>query len=142
MSIYEDIRQGLEEALAYEKGQITLRTNTISIIEPEVFSAHDIKNIRKATVMSQAAFAAAMGVTKKTVEAWESGKNHPGGTAKRLLAFVEDDPKFFEKEGIVYLEQPRESKIESRCFSASSTKTTDFSLPCFSRSPIVVMEVN
>lgn len=142
MSIYEDLMQGLGEALAYEKGQISLRTNTMSIIEPEEFSARDIKIIRQETGLSQAAFAAAMGVTKKSVEAWESGRNRPTGTAKRLLAFVEEDPKFFEKEGIVYLGQPQESKIESRYFSASSTKTTDLSLPVFSRSPIKVWEAN
>ena len=35
--------------------------------------------------MTQAVFASYMGVSKKTVEAWESGKTHPTGPACRLL---------------------------------------------------------
>lgn len=101
MSLYESLKQGLTEAIEYEKGRISLRTNTISITEPEEFNAHDIKSIRLCTGLTQAAFASAMGVSKKTVEAWESGRNTPSGTAKRLLAIIEEDPRFFEREGII-----------------------------------------
>ena len=35
--------------------------------------------------MTQSVFAAYMGVSKKTVEAWEGGRTHPTGPACRLL---------------------------------------------------------
>jgi putative transcriptional regulator len=35
--------------------------------------------------MTQNVFAAYMGVSPKTVEAWEGGRTHPNGTAFRLL---------------------------------------------------------
>ena len=35
--------------------------------------------------MTQSVFAAYMGVSKKTVEAWECGRTHPTGPVFRLL---------------------------------------------------------
>lgn len=32
-----------------------------------------------------------MGVSDKTVEAWEAGTNHPSGAASRLLSMMEMD---------------------------------------------------
>jgi putative transcriptional regulator len=46
-------------------------------------------------------FAKFMGVSVKTVEAWESGRNHPEGTACRLLTMTSNDPTFPVKSGIV-----------------------------------------
>ena len=42
-----------------------------------------------------------MGVSVKTVEAWEAGRNHPEGAACRLLALTKQDPQFPIKMGIV-----------------------------------------
>jgi len=114
MSIYESLVRGLNEAIEYERGTISLRSNTLIISDPEEFNANDIKNIRTETGLSQAVFAAAMGVSKKTVEAWEAGRNTPSGTAKRLLAIVEENPKFFETEGIVdyNCQKNEENKVE------------------------------
>ena len=39
--------------------------------------------------MTQKIFADYMGVSPKTVEAWESGINHPVGPACRLLSLLE-----------------------------------------------------
>ena len=41
--------------------------------------------------MSQKTFASYMGVSDKTVEAWEAGTNHPSGTASRILSMMEMD---------------------------------------------------
>ena len=38
--------------------------------------------------MTQSAFANYMGVSSKTVEAWEKGTNHPTGPACRLIYFL------------------------------------------------------
>ena len=38
--------------------------------------------------MSQKAFAGYLGVSPKTVEAWEAGTNQPSGAASRLLSMM------------------------------------------------------
>ena len=39
--------------------------------------------------MTQKMFAAYIGVSQKTVEAWESGKNTPAGSSSRILSMFE-----------------------------------------------------
>ena len=39
--------------------------------------------------MSQAAFAAMLGIGKTTVQQWEQGQKRPAGAARRLLDVVE-----------------------------------------------------
>ncbi len=58
------------------------------------FTATDIKKIRNDFGATQAAFAEILGVSKKTIEAWEAGRNRPDGPARRLLAAIEADPHF------------------------------------------------
>ena len=55
------------------------------------FTAVEIKEIRKAAGLSLGAMASYMGVSQKTVEAWESGRNHPTGPALRLLELLKND---------------------------------------------------
>ena len=66
--------------------------------------AEEIKGIRNRLNMTQAVFALFMGVSKKTVEAWESGQNIPNGPSLRLLWMAEQDPGFPERYGIVKVE--------------------------------------
>jgi len=42
-----------------------------------------------------------MGVSVKTVEAWESGRNHPNGTACRMLALTRKDPDLPFTSGVL-----------------------------------------
>lgn len=65
------------------------------------YEACEIKEIRNSLGMTQAVFALFMGVSKKTVEAWESGRNMPDGPARRLLAMVQADPEIPARYGIV-----------------------------------------
>jgi len=65
------------------------------------YGACEIKEIRNSLGMTQAVFALFMGVSKKTVEAWESGRNMPDGPARRLLAMVQADPEILARYGIV-----------------------------------------
>lgn len=50
----------------------------------------EIRRIRKSCGISQSVFADCMGVSKKTVEAWEYGKNTPTGPACRLLYILDN----------------------------------------------------
>ena len=79
MSVYEDIIRGLQEAVEYEQGTIKSRVHSLTVKNVESYSSKQIKLIRLSTKMSQTLFAAALGVSVKTVEAWESGRNKPDG---------------------------------------------------------------
>ena len=65
------------------------------------YSAMEIKEIRKKLHMTQAVFACFMGVSKKTVEAWEAGQNTPSGASLRLLFLADNDPNLPERYGII-----------------------------------------
>ena len=68
------------------------------IVEPvKVYEADEVKKIRNSTGMSQKVFASYMGVSDKTVEAWEAGTNHPSGAASRLLNMIEQDKELIIK---------------------------------------------
>lgn len=65
------------------------------------YSAVEIKSIRSRLCMTQTVFAHFMGVSKKTVEAWEAGYNTPNGPSLRLLSMVEKDPEIPKKYCII-----------------------------------------
>lgn len=100
-SLYEDIKRGLEEAIAYNEGRLAARKTTMSVAPLSTFTAAEIKGIRNSTGMSQALFAKYMGVSVKTVEAWEAGRNHPEGAACRMLAITKANPSFPTSSGII-----------------------------------------
>ena len=49
------------------------------------YSGKEIRDIRTKAGMTQSVFASYMGVSIKTVEAWEGGRTHPTGPVFRLL---------------------------------------------------------
>jgi putative transcriptional regulator len=101
MGVFDKIKTGLEEAIAYEQGTLQTRTTKLSVSPVDRYQASEIKEIRKSTGFTQAVFAQYMGVSVKTVEAWEAGRYHPEGAACRLLSITKNDPKFPIKAGIV-----------------------------------------
>lgn len=90
-NVYESIMTGLQEAIEDSKKEKTLRKNIVSIIPVKEYNAEEIQEIRKSTGLSQRLFAGYIGVSIKTVEAWERGINHPSGAASRILTMMEMD---------------------------------------------------
>ncbi len=101
MNVYDGIIQGLEEAIAYNEGKIKARTKTMSISPVPDFEAAEIKNIRNELGMTQVLFAGFMGVSTKTVEAWEAGRNMPDGPARRMLSMLKADPALPQRFNII-----------------------------------------
>lgn len=97
-SVYESIMTGLNEAIedAQSEGK-KLNRRTVTIIPVKEYGAEQVRNIRNSVGMSQSTFAGYLGVTKKTVEAWEAGTNHPSGAASRILNMMEMDTEFGRK---------------------------------------------
>lgn len=85
-SLFEDLKQGLEEAIEYEKGK-----GKATITPVKEYSGKEIREIRMKAGMTQTVFATYMGVSKKTVEAWESSRTHPTGPVFRLLDILNSD---------------------------------------------------
>ena len=101
MGVFDKIKTGLEEAIAYEQGILEAPTKELTVQPVCHYNAKEIKDIRINAGMTQAIFAEFMGVSVKTVEAWEAGRNRPIGSACRLLYLTKTDPAFPQKAGIL-----------------------------------------
>lgn len=89
-SVYESIMTGLTESVEDARsGGKRLKKRIVTIVPVKEYSAAEVKRIRKNTGLSQKLFASYMGVSDKTVEAWEAGTNHPSGAASRILSMME-----------------------------------------------------
>lgn len=86
---YESLKKGLTEAIAVERNEIKARKVTYVFTPVKKYSNVQVKKIRNNANMTQSVFANYMGVSPKTVEAWEKGTNHPVGPACRLLSLLE-----------------------------------------------------
>ena len=62
-----------------------------------VIAVSDVTMARHKSGLSQAQFACLMGVSVRTVQAWEQGKRNPSGAAKTLLRVAETAPKVLRK---------------------------------------------
>jgi len=82
MSIYKSIIQSLTEAVDYQQRKISVRKTKLTIKPIVTFNNEDIKQIRQKTGLSQVVFAGSLGVSPKTVEAWENGRNKPEGVSR------------------------------------------------------------
>jgi ribosome-binding protein aMBF1 (putative translation factor) len=54
----------------------------------------DVKAARKATKLSQAKFAEALGLSTVTLQAWEAGRRHPRGLESKVIRAILKEPKF------------------------------------------------
>ncbi len=105
---------GLQEAVAYEHGELPLRTRTWQqddhgwalardevstppvragqVSPPPRYDSVRIRAIRAKLQMSQRLFASALNVSDRTVQAWERGARQPDGSALRLLEIADEHP--------------------------------------------------
>lgn len=88
VDFFSSIKEGLKEALAYEKGKASLETIARKRSLPDV----NVKAERESLGMTQKAFANALGVSKRTVEAWDTGRNTPSPAAKNLIHLISQKP--------------------------------------------------
>ena len=92
-SLFDDLKEGLQEAIAFAKGEGPARVTRFEIEPVITYTNVEIREIRTNAKMTQAVFALYMGVSIKTVEAWESGRNIPQGTAQRFLQLLQTGGK-------------------------------------------------
>lgn len=93
VDFFSGIMDGLQEALAYTKGKAAADTFARKRSLPTV----NVADLRSALSMTQKAFAEILGVSCRTVEAWESGKSTPTPTAKKLMFLIQEDHSLVQK---------------------------------------------
>lgn len=94
-----------------------------------------VKAFRKEYGLTQTALANMLGVTKKTIEKWEQGKNNVGGSSAVLLKLLNDNPNLIEQLYRVKVDvqgkQPAEEykSIGSTVVALSSNKSESLRFP-------------
>ena len=101
MGVYESIIKGLNEAIDFETGKGKARIAKCTVNPAPEFDAKQIREARLSLGMTQTTFAQVMGVSVKTVEAWEAGTNRPVGAARRLLSILQADPSMLAELDII-----------------------------------------
>lgn len=95
--IYDDMRQSLADALAYERGQaVDLRTTEVPA-PPKPMKPEEIRHVRQSLNASQEVFARFLCVSTKAVQAWEQGLRRPQSAALRLLDIAKRNPSVLVK---------------------------------------------
>ncbi|MBI4557268.1 MAG: helix-turn-helix domain-containing protein [Candidatus Hydrogenedentes bacterium] len=91
LSVFEQIKSGLEDCLAHARGELTLATVRLPAPPPKT-DAKRIVALRRNLRMSQAVFAATLNVSKRTVQSWEQGLRQPSEASLRLLQILRVQP--------------------------------------------------
>ena len=87
----ERLRASLTETLAFARGEIELKTTTLSIPEPPpAYDAERIRSLRTGLGFSQPYFSRLLNVSSKTVQSWEQGTRLPSQASARLLQLIEN----------------------------------------------------
>ncbi|VEU79995.1 helix-turn-helix domain-containing protein [Haploplasma axanthum] len=72
-------------------------TSKLEVIDVDsIITSDSVKSIRNKLNMTQTSFADMLGVSVKTVEKWEQGKNPVKGTSSRLLFLIDKDDKVID----------------------------------------------
>ena len=98
-TLFDDLCIGIQEAINFEKGKGVAKKVTYRIQPVKKFTHEEIRRIRLNAGMTQSVLASYMGVSKKTVEAWECGRTRPRGPACRLLDLLASE----EVQGLSFI---------------------------------------
>lgn len=90
-SVFDQIKAGLEDSIAYSRGELSLVTTELPPPPPRQ-TAKSIVALRKRLKMSQAYLAAMLSVSTKTVQSWEQDVREPSDMALRLLQILDEEP--------------------------------------------------
>jgi putative transcriptional regulator len=106
--MFDLLKEGLEEALEYHRGNVKLRTKEVIVPDmPKSYKAADIKKLRGKLKFSQSALATWLNVSLNTVQAWEQGTRNPSHAVLRLLDIFDKDFALIES---IYDSNPETKK--------------------------------
>lgn len=81
-----EIIKGANQMLAHVRGEIELPSYTLP-------GPVDVKAIRGKTGMSQAEFASAFALNRRTLQEWEQGRMMPDSTVRAYLTVIDKNPR-------------------------------------------------
>jgi putative transcriptional regulator len=85
--LFDDLKEGLDEAVAHAEGKPTqARARTVTI------ERSTIQATRLKTGLTQKQFASVLGAGIGTLRKWEQGQRAPSGAAARLLQIIAHRP--------------------------------------------------
>ena len=90
MSFFDELKASLEEAVEIKNG----------VREPARVTRYelaDVKAIRAQLNVSQSEMAKVLGTSLDTIKSWENGRRNPTGLAAKVLATIQENPKFFQE---------------------------------------------
>ena len=91
-SLFVRTMRGLEEGLAFCKGEIELRTTVIPDSPPPV-TPEQIVALRKVMNVTQIVMSHVLSVSPRTLQSWENGTRTPSQSSLRLLQIVRQHPE-------------------------------------------------
>lgn len=98
MDYFESLKQSLEEAVAYKSGDISKATRRkVQTVPIPAYQSGDVVRVRAQLKLTQHGLADVLGVSSRTVEAWEAGRNLPNTTACHLLYLIEQDHNLLDR---------------------------------------------
>ena len=97
MTFAERLINSAKQAEAHSSGRKRLNSNSIEILPIQRYEPCQIKDIRIKLGLTQSLMGGIVGVSPKTVEAWEAGNRRPGLSASRIIAELDTNPDYFDK---------------------------------------------
>jgi len=85
--LFEELKQSLREASLIKRGQ--LKPGRVFHVKPE----SNLVRVRGKLGLSQAKFAAILGISTDTLQNWEQGRRTPTGPARVLLKIATRHPE-------------------------------------------------
>lgn len=93
VEVFDDLRESLEDARAFEEGrEVNLRVTELPP-RPRKLRPKDIRAIRQSLNASQVLFATFLNVSPNTIRSWEQGTRRPKGADLKLLAIAKRNPQ-------------------------------------------------
>jgi putative transcriptional regulator len=89
---YSGLAEDLASAKLERKGVKTGRFTPTRYVDPA--QPAEAREARRLAKLDRQSFAEALGVSRKTIEAWENGGRHPDGLATKVIRRIIERPKF------------------------------------------------
>lgn len=83
-----------------------------------------VKELRQKLNMTQTVFAEILGVTKKTIEKWEQGKNPVKGCSARLLYALNENPELINMFYVFEIIEPKNIQNDNSIKEITNKKHT------------------
>lgn len=126
--MFELLKEGLEEAIEFHRGNVKLRTKKVFIPDaPKNYKAQDIKKLRSKLGITQQELAMWLNVSLNTVQAWEQNTRKPSHSSLRLIEMLDKDfsivkrllenkksPRYFQRNPVSTSHGSSQSRVSAK----------------------------